>query len=57
MPSNEFQITEGDIGKVYTFENRNYKILSIDIENKNVEVEKMISGATSSTTQMLHLQN
>jgi hypothetical protein len=57
VPSNEFQITEGDIGKVYTFENRNYKILSIDIENKNVEVEKMISGATSSTTQMLHLQN
>lgn len=55
VPSNEFQITEGDIGKVYTFENRNYKILSIDIENKNVEVEKMISGTTSSSIQILRL--
>ena len=55
VPSNEFQITEGDIGKVYTFENRNYKILSIDIENKKVEVEKMISGTTSSSIQILRL--
>jgi hypothetical protein len=55
VPSNEFQITEGDIGKVYTFGNRNYKILSIDIENKNVEVEKKISDTMVSSTQILRL--
>ncbi len=57
VPSEEFHIAEVDIGKVYTFGNRNYKILSIDTENKNVEVEKKISGATNSITEILLLEN
>ena len=57
LPTEEIKIAEGDIGKVFTFGSRNYQVLSIDIENKSLEVEKKISGEIESTTHTLRMEN
>jgi len=57
LPVEDVKISESDIGKVFTFGKRNYQVLSIDIENKSLEVEKKISGGNESTKQTLRLEN
>ena len=56
-PSTEIEIRESDIGKEFEFNKRNFKILKIDTENRNIEVEKKILGKLQIKTKILNFLN
>lgn len=56
-PSSEIEIRESDIGKEFEFNKRNFKILKIDTENRNIEVEKKIPGKLQIKTKILNFLN
>jgi hypothetical protein len=51
----EIEIDGSAIEKEFNFGKRSYKILNIDNENKNIEVEKKISGESDASITTLSL--
>ena len=57
IPTEDISIGEADIGKEFNLGDRNYKILSIDTENKSVQIEKKIPNKIESNIKNLSLEN
>ncbi len=53
VPSS-IELDANEIEKVFNFGNRSYKLLRIDKENKNIEIEKRISGTDKITVKTLN---
>lgn len=53
IPSS-IELDANEIEKVFNFGIRSYKLLSIDKENKNIEIEKSISGTAKITVKTLN---